>query len=289
MSQPQNDALEGLSRVLLALYDSTQTEPPEMFIANATLQAAAWLGLDPTCLKLRRGPSRSSASQTARPEGPAVVTVVRSPGRSAGSDHHEWLSTSATGQLNWQSQDTTDIVELRCYVGQSGFSLAVPKSMATNQLTENLRLWMPHFIQALRLNQVQYLKRQQDANEPLALVDPFGQVWASIGTTEIPSDDNLDHPLPHRAQKNWASRGHEPFEAYPLGPFFILQSLPHKTLDQLTPREMDIARLFTQGFSYKEVAMKLSISPATVRNHIARIYSKTDVRNKVALSQLLAG
>ena len=51
----------------------------------------------------------------------------------------------------------------------------------------------------------------------------------------------------------------------------------------LTPREQEIMRLILTGFSYKEVAKKISISPKTVRNHSSNIMSKLGLKNSVEL------
>jgi adenylate cyclase len=44
-----------------------------------------------------------------------------------------------------------------------------------------------------------------------------------------------------------------------------------------------VAELYKAGQSYKEVARELGVSPATVRNHIAAIYRKLEIGNKVEL------
>src|SRR5690606_8402363 len=50
---------------------------------------------------------------------------------------------------------------------------------------------------------------------------------------------------------------------------------------QLSSREMDILKLMVDGYDYKVVADKLSISPHTVRKHISNIYDKLHVCTKV--------
>lgn len=49
----------------------------------------------------------------------------------------------------------------------------------------------------------------------------------------------------------------------------------------LSKREMDILGLMVEGCDYRLVAEKLSISPHTVRKHIANIYEKLKVCSKV--------
>ncbi len=52
---------------------------------------------------------------------------------------------------------------------------------------------------------------------------------------------------------------------------------------RLTKREMDVIGLMVDGLSNKEVAERLGLSEQTVKNHVARIMDKVDVRNRVEL------
>jgi DNA-binding CsgD family transcriptional regulator len=56
---------------------------------------------------------------------------------------------------------------------------------------------------------------------------------------------------------------------------------------QLTPAELSIARLAATGAAYKQIAAELSLSPATVRNQLHRIYTKLGINNKTALTGVL--
>ena len=49
----------------------------------------------------------------------------------------------------------------------------------------------------------------------------------------------------------------------------------------LTVREAEVLALMAKGLSHKEVAVKLFISPKTVRTHLQNIYAKLHVRNKI--------
>jgi len=59
-------------------------------------------------------------------------------------------------------------------------------------------------------------------------------------------------------------------------------------LDQLTPREQEIAGLLARGKSHKEVARLLGIAPSTVRNQTQSIYEKSNVRRRAELASLFA-
>jgi DNA-binding CsgD family transcriptional regulator len=49
----------------------------------------------------------------------------------------------------------------------------------------------------------------------------------------------------------------------------------------LTPRECDILERLASGQSNKELARALDISPNTVKTHLASLYAKLEVRNRV--------
>ena len=50
--------------------------------------------------------------------------------------------------------------------------------------------------------------------------------------------------------------------------------------DQLTKREHEILGLLAQGYLYKEIADRLTISPSTVRAHLHTIYGKLHVQSR---------
>lgn len=51
-------------------------------------------------------------------------------------------------------------------------------------------------------------------------------------------------------------------------------------IETLSVRENEILQLLAKGLLYKEIAIKLSISTGTVRQHIHRIYEKLHVQNR---------
>ena len=53
------------------------------------------------------------------------------------------------------------------------------------------------------------------------------------------------------------------------------------SLATLTPREREILDRLAKGYSHKEVAEELFVSPSTVRKHIFNIYEKLQVHSKV--------
>ena len=62
-----------------------------------------------------------------------------------------------------------------------------------------------------------------------------------------------------------------------------LTAAENPALEQLTPRECDIARLIAQGLSNKDIAAQLFLSEKTVRNNITTIMEKLNVSNRTQL------
>lgn len=51
--------------------------------------------------------------------------------------------------------------------------------------------------------------------------------------------------------------------------------------EPLTPREQDVLKAISQGFSVPEAARRLQVAPSTVAAHIKSIYSKLSVHSRV--------
>ena len=49
----------------------------------------------------------------------------------------------------------------------------------------------------------------------------------------------------------------------------------------LTPREQEVLKLVARGFSNREIADILSISPDTVKTHVRNIFSKLSVTDRI--------
>lgn len=58
-------------------------------------------------------------------------------------------------------------------------------------------------------------------------------------------------------------------------------------LSVLSAREREIARLVSEGLTSKQIAERAYITENTVKQHLKRIFAKTDVRNRAELVQLI--
>lgn len=59
-----------------------------------------------------------------------------------------------------------------------------------------------------------------------------------------------------------------------------LDCLPQVDVPRLTPREADVLPLLALGYSNKEIARQLHVSPDTVKDHLARLYAKLEVSDR---------
>jgi DNA-binding NarL/FixJ family response regulator len=54
----------------------------------------------------------------------------------------------------------------------------------------------------------------------------------------------------------------------------------------LSPREMEVAMLLTQGLRQEDIARRLSLSAKTVNTHKSRLFDKLGIRDSIALARL---
>jgi DNA-binding NarL/FixJ family response regulator len=62
-----------------------------------------------------------------------------------------------------------------------------------------------------------------------------------------------------------------------------LTASENKVLESLTPRELDIIRLVAQGMTNRDIGTQLFLSEGTVRNNIAVMMEKLEVKNRTQL------
>ncbi|MGD9092286.1 MAG: response regulator transcription factor, partial [Anaerolineales bacterium] len=48
----------------------------------------------------------------------------------------------------------------------------------------------------------------------------------------------------------------------------------------LSPREQEVLKLITEGYSNKDIAAQLVITVGTVKRHLSNIYNKLEVSNR---------
>jgi len=83
---------------------------------------------------------------------------------------------------------------------------------------------------------------------------------------------------PDLLQRFVSLAGRRPERSPPLG------GAPHCALDELTARELAVARAVARGASNREIAVELQIAERTVKAHLTTIFAKLQVRDRVQLA-----
>jgi DNA-binding CsgD family transcriptional regulator len=107
----------------------------------------------------------------------------------------------------------------------------------------------------------------------------------------LPAELNTSAPSPGRRNlPEWGIVVDRTELAHRCGqPLFGVALRPTTLSDRLTSRERQIAEEIANGFTHKEIARLLGLSPATVRNHTQTILMKLGVHSKATLSKVLQG
>ncbi len=59
--------------------------------------------------------------------------------------------------------------------------------------------------------------------------------------------------------------------------------------ESLSPREQDVTALSCLGFTNRQIAARLSLSPETIKTHVRNVLSKFGINSKSELRHILAG
>src|SRR5204863_3005390 len=99
--------------------------------------------------------------------------------------------------------------------------------------------------------------------------DLFVETWVA-GYAMTPKQVIAAQPSGERVRKKERS---QPRSIRPVSP-------PSAMAGGLTPREVEVLRLVTNGMTNVQIAKQLVISPHTVHAHLSSIYSKLDVPSR---------
>jgi DNA-binding CsgD family transcriptional regulator len=166
-----------------------------------------------------------------------------------------------------------------------------------------LELIMPHLIEALEVNriigQVHLTHADSGMSSARAIVRSDGtlyhcgkkfselvlEIWPEWEGGRLP-DELMAAVYPNR--ESILADHSIAISTSTLGNMLFLNIRKISLLHRLSQRELEVAKLYGQGQSYKEIGLALDISPATVRSFLGRIYSKLSIGNKVDLASLLS-
>ncbi len=162
---------------------------------------------------------------------------------------------------------------------------------------------MPHLAAALNLNRLHHLQLLRMASRSprsaVAICDGCGVIqyadstFADLMLSEWPGWGGA--VLPQAAKELLAGAAaaclfigaHVTLRAERAADLLLIHARLRSAADLLTPKELAVVRLFGEGLTYKAVARRLELSPATVRHHLRRAYAKLHIRDKGEIAWLL--
>jgi len=168
---------------------------------------------------------------------------------------------------------------------------------------EQLRRAVGHMIEASSLSLRQVVQRDEwltamgrPSRGSAALVDAESTIYAAsdqfraLLKTEFGDAD--PHELPfalsvRMLQGDTFGIGALHLRATRYGHLYLLHARRPLPLDELSPREQEIARALAEGKTFKTVARQLNIAVSTVANHASRIYKKLGIYRREELVGLL--
>jgi len=316
--------MDVFERLLLDVYRSSREMDPDLFQGYTltllrrtfNVEAAIWgsgqydgVHVSPTHLALAEVPTEAISEAIALNACDRVTPlVVASLGRTCAFHAPTLFARPADGLLRdyaarWRRQSylVTALVDPNPDLYQwISLYRPTPDDLFSAQQRLLCERLMPHLREALSISLALHLPAQLDSRqrscEPLALVDPEGYFrQASAGLVEMVA---LEWPLweggrlPVELRRKLVVRGGWNLvgqricaQGHNAGSFRVVRLRRKSTVDALSPRQSEVARLFADGLTHKEIANRLQLMPTTVRNHLAAAYRGLGINTRGELRQ----
>ncbi|HUP92150.1 MAG TPA: helix-turn-helix transcriptional regulator [Solimonas sp.] len=190
-----------------------------------------------------------------------------------------------------------------------GLTSRVLLRFAANQAirdSSEIRRAIGHMVEAATLALRHYIERDEwlstmgrQSRGTAALVDAKGTIYAAskrfrelVGEEFGDTGDNATLPmtLPEvatQAEDGNFSSGSLHFRTSRQGSLYLLHARRPLPMDELSPREQEIARALGNGKTFKSVARQFDIAVSTVANHASRIYKKLGIFRREELVELV--
>lgn len=256
--------------------------PPEMLIAYEKVKHQ-----DDAAVVVSRAPNTTSAF--------CAATFFQDPSRSG----IRQLCADFGHENFWISCDVNPLTRFTQWIS---LYRKDPQQLCTPEETQLFASLAPHLMQALAINRKLHLDKLlgDTARErwSVAIADPRGYYY------------HVDAGFLALIQGDWPARKPDVLppallkvllrdQSTVIGEqvavkarqehgLLYLKARPRVPADQLSPKELLVAKLLATGLSQREVALKLGRSLETVRSHVRSAFVKLDVRSVVALAQHLA-
>ncbi len=162
------------------------------------------------------------------------------------------------------------------------------------------QLLMPHLVESLRINRLWHFATTGRRDDPrprrsMAVCDAGGWLhdrsqgfllamraeWPQWAGPELPAA-----LLGRLGAGRYVGRLID-IDATPLGDQWLLTAHSSGSLKRLGRRELQAARLYASGLTYRQIATRLGVAPATVRNQLRAGFVKLGVSSKIELARRL--
>jgi len=182
-------------------------------------------------------------------------------------------------------------------------SISLYRSDPATPFSEEERLAMqclvPHLIEARHINYLEHLSTGTQRAPQQALAAADGKSIIHVADDDFVELMRQEWPQWHgpRLLEPLAGLGNAAHRYIgkaitvrfvPVFDMFLLKARLRTPVDDLSKRELEIARHFADGLSHKEIARDIGLAPATVRNNVGAIYLKLGINNKAELANLLS-
>jgi DNA-binding CsgD family transcriptional regulator len=157
-----------------------------------------------------------------------------------------------------------------------------------------LEACMPHLTEAWRINEALHAHSQHGTSDRLdiavaeaatglmlrsdtGLLSMLAREWSGFDGVHVPA------PVVDlwKRQQIFVHLGrHSRIDGRRFGELVYLAARRKNDAESLTPRRLEIAQMYAQGMSNKEIAQSIALSPSTVRNHLAQIYESLQVHDR---------
>ncbi|WP_151446959.1 response regulator transcription factor [Lacisediminimonas profundi] len=157
----------------------------------------------------------------------------------------------------------------------------------------------PHVLQAFNFNlrHVLDLNDQRRAGRALALINAFGVIeTADPGMLDLLAHEWPGHSgqrLSREALMALVETGRYCGKRIAISMsrncgYMVCTGRRLSVVHLLARSELAVAYNFASGMSHKEIAIRLGVSPHTVRNQLVAVYQKLDIHSKAELASMLA-
>lgn len=216
---------------------------------------------------------------------------------------HEMLKASEIYHLLHHTMGVEQMLTIYAYNPSCGLYDAIslyrsdPETPFSEEERQAMQCLVPHLIETQHINYLEHLSpgMQRASQQTLAAADGKGVIhvaeeeFTELMRAEWPQwrGPRLPEPLYKECTVQRYVGKAIAVHFVPVRDMFLLMARPRTAVDDLSKREIEVARHFANGLTNKEIALKVGLSPATVRNHLSSIYLKLGVGNKAELAALL--